>query len=518
MKKIMFFIILSIVPSLSFGQMHDANWIYSDYPFIEGDSAYIWNFMSTGEFKPISLNTDDIIISTFSTSTGDLRCYADGTNLYNYKHEIIENGDSIQYQPDWNLQQLLYSVTAVSSGEFLPWPGSEDSLVIYLYKVHHLSILDGPSTENYHRELWFSVIDLKANNGQGKVISKANVLQDSLYQFVSVLHGNGRDWWIVAYHWFQSQATSYLFSPNGIFENQNSKFPIDHYMTYDIGSPLVVSGRGDWIYKSFPHNDGYLFTFDRCDGNMVYSKSIAIPDSLPPNQPNNIGFEHCISSPEGKYIYGFLRYKKKDENNKNVSVYKILQADVSLPTSSFQYLSTDDSLIIGFPNPQTDPLGKIRFISDNIIKYDDISTIHRPDNLLDECGLEIPTTTGIPVDFTPYVNPRFPYYRMGKLEGSECDTLISAIPPVHPDQATFILTPNPATHVITVESSQLKARKAEARLQILDAMGREVYQQKIMGNTIHHEIDISALKKGIYLIRLIQANQILGVERFVKIE
>lgn len=517
MKKITYytFIILMAPFSWCSAQMHDANWIYS---YWVNDTAYIWDFASGGEFIPIALPTDDIIVSTFSDSVGDLRCYADGTNIYNYNHEIIENGDSIQYQPDWNLQQLLYSVTAVSSGEFLPWPGSEDSLVIYLYKVHHLSILDG-SSDNYHRELWYSVIDIKANNGQGKVVSKANVLQDSLYQFVSVQHGNGRDWWIVTYHWYQSQATSYYFNPNGIIEDHNSKFELGHYMAYDVYSPLVVSGRGDWIYKSFPYQDGYLFQFDRCTGNLVFDKSVVIPDSLSPNQPQNIGFRHCISSPEGKYIYGFLHYNKKDKDNKTVSVHKILQADVSLPNSTFQYLTTEDSLIAGFAYPQTDPFNKIRFFAGLSIEHQDrMSTIHRPDNLLDECGLEIPTTSGIPAGFKYVGNLRFPYYRMSKLEGSECDTLISSIPPALRDQAVFKVTPNPASHLITLETSIPKAWIEDARFQIVDVMGREVYQQKIMPNAIHHEIDISALKKGIYFIRLFQSNQILGIERFVKIE
>ncbi|MEZ5032029.1 MAG: T9SS type A sorting domain-containing protein [Saprospiraceae bacterium] len=517
MRNIIYSTLIILVTSVSIcsAQMHDANWIYSSWVI---DTSYIWDFASGGEFIPISLPTDDIIVSTFSDSVGNLRYYADGTKIYNYNHEIIENGDSIQYQPDWNLQQLLYSVTAVSSGEFLPWPGSEDSLVVYLYKVHYLSILDGPS-ENYHRELWYSVIDIKANNGQGKIISKANVLLDSLYHFVSVQHGNGRDWWVVAYHWYQSQATTFYFNPDGIIKNQMFVFPLEHYLAFEVPSPLVVSGRGDWIYKSFPHNDGYLFTFDRCNGYMVYSKSISIPDSLPPNQPNNIGFRYCISSPEGRYIYGFLNYNKKNENNKTVSVHKILQADVSLPNSTFQYLTTEDSLLAGFAYPQTDPLNKIRFFAGLSIGIQDrMSTIHRPENLLDECGLEIPTTNGIPDGFKSIGNLRFPYYRMGKLEGSECDTLISSVPPVHPDKGVFTMTPNPATHVITVESSLPKAGKAEARLQIVDVMGREVQQQMIMTNAIQQEVDISTLEKGIYFIRLIQANQILGVERFVKIE
>ena len=515
MRNIIYSTLVLLVTSMSIcsAQMHDANWIYS-YPI--GDSMYIWNFSPIKDTFIVKEGIKKYIVSSFSTSKGELICYSDGASIFNTDNEIIENGDSLEYQPNWNLQQLLFSESGEFSGEFLPWPGKEDSLVVYIEKIHYNSIFD-PSTD-YHRELWYSIIDLQANNGKGKVISKANFLQDSIYHFVSVQHGNGRDWWIVAYDWYRSKVTIFYFGQDGIMKSHQEEFPLMHYIEHDVSAPLVVSGLGDWIFKSFRFKDGYLFQFDRCNGELTYAKTIAIPDSLPPNQPINIGFQYCVSSPQGKYLYGFLHYVEK-VNGTFIDNYSLLQANVSLPNASFQFITAPNALLEWFPFPQTDPLGKIRFTGqDYIVNKTILGTIHRPDNLLDECGLELPTTSGIPADFRPFITPRFPYYRMGRLEGSECDTLISSIPTGHPDQGTFLVTPNPATHVITVESSQLKAGKAETQLQIVDVMGREVQQQRIMTNAIQQEVDISTLEKGIYFIRLIQANQILGVARFVKIE
>ena len=516
MRNIIYSTLVLLVTSMSIcsAQMHDANWIYSSPT---GDSMYIWNFSPIKDTFFVKEGIKKYIVSSYSTSKGELICYSDGASIFNTENEIIENGDSLEYQPNWNLQQLLFSESGEFSGEFLPWPGKEDSLVVYVEKIHYNSLFD-PSTD-YHRELWYSIIDLQANNGKGKVISKASFLQDSIYHFVSVQHGNGRDWWIVAYDWYRSKVTIFYFGQDGIIKSHQEEFPLVHYIEHDVTAPLVVSGQGDWIFKSFRFKDGYLFQFDRCNGQMLFDKSIAIPDSLPPNQPNNIGLRWCVASPMGKYVYGILQYHKKI-NNTTSSEFGILQADISLNSPSFQYLTADNSLLENHAFPQTDPMNKIRFTGADLVvkKKSILGTIHRPDNLLDECGLEIPTTSGIPASFTPYVNPRFPYYRMGKLEGSECDTLISSVPPVYPDQAVFTVTPNPATHLITLEISLPNTWLGDARFQIVDVMGREVYQQKIMPNAIHHEIDISALENGIYFIRLIQANQILGVARFVKIE
>ena len=121
--------------------------------------------------------------------------------VWNRFHRQMQNGNYI-YGGGWYHERL-----------FLPAPGS-DSL---LYLLSCGVTISGPYG------LYYSLIDLKANNDSGAVIQK-NVPLNSYPAFdalMAVQHGNGRDWWVFFRRASLSTSASntfykYLITPTGI--------------------------------------------------------------------------------------------------------------------------------------------------------------------------------------------------------------------------------------------------------------------------------------------------------------
>lgn len=79
--------------------------------------------------------------------------------------------------------------------------------------------------------------------------------------------------------------------------------------------------------------------------------------------------------------------------------------------------------------------------------------------------------------------------------------------------AIFKVSPNPAASIINV--SYKKKTTGTATLQVIDAGGKKVLEQKINSQALMHKINISALAKGVYMISVIDNGERLTT-RFVK--
>ncbi|MFT3747966.1 MAG: T9SS type A sorting domain-containing protein [Agriterribacter sp.] len=79
--------------------------------------------------------------------------------------------------------------------------------------------------------------------------------------------------------------------------------------------------------------------------------------------------------------------------------------------------------------------------------------------------------------------------------------------------ALLKVSPNPAGSVINL--TYKKATGNNAIVQIIDAGGKKVLEQKLGAQTANHKININALAKGVYLISVIDNGERL-ITRFVK--
>lgn len=74
----------------------------------------------------------------------------------------------------------------------------------------------------------------------------------------------------------------------------------------------------------------------------------------------------------------------------------------------------------------------------------------------------------------------------------------------YPDEASFILFPNPANHKINIQSNNNMEH-----IEIFDALGKQVYNfNTVFKNENESEINVSSLKPGTYLVKLKSSNQV----------
>ena len=152
--------------------------------------------------------------------------------------------------------------------------------------------------------LYYSLVDLKQNNGLGQVVQKNIQLQSFPLEdkLCAVKHGNGKDWWLIFERWdpsgqvYDSTFYSYLLSETGIgnFTTQivgpsyNSTFG-KLCFNFDGTSFALVSASGLLC----------LYNFDRCTGLISNPNTIEMETIGPPYD----GYFSCALSPNGRYLY-----------------------------------------------------------------------------------------------------------------------------------------------------------------------------------------------------------------------
>jgi hypothetical protein len=107
----------------------------------------------------------------------------------------------------------------------------------YIFHQNALGFAAGFPFANQPRslQLYYSVFDPMASNGQGELVSKNNlILNDTLEvgNILSVRHSNGRDWWVVVKRFAFDVYYSILVTPDSIYA------PI----SYTVESPIYPMG------------------------------------------------------------------------------------------------------------------------------------------------------------------------------------------------------------------------------------------------------------------------------------
>lgn len=487
-------------------QMHDANWVFTELS--TEDSVCILNFDgSSSSFQlfesPITASSS----ASYSNSSGLLKGFSNGVQMYNSNFSIMENGDSLGYSADWDSIPVYYTGGEFFSGEFLPWPGQADNKAVYLHYVVYYF------TSSYrHKELWYTIVDLNANDGKGKVVEKNVVLSDDVYHFTCIQHGNGKDWWIISMKENLIDFDIYLLSQSGFQFVSNQTFPLPLYYSNYNKSPLISSPQGDWLYLQFNHEPGYLFDFNRCNGEIEYSIDVDIPDSIVVINP--FGMRAPIGSPNGQFIYSVF-YDQVTVNGKKISRPRLMQADLSSQNPAFHFLEhvdlTDDAIFW----PEHTPNDEIyyTYIQDDTVFS--LITIHRPDDPLDECGLEIPGKA-FPQGFRTPSTPRFPNYRLGPMVGSDCDTVTTSVSiPETGKTFDMMLTPNPSSGPVDVEITLPEYQGHNVKCDVIDGLGKTVSTHSFPPFSYRHTLDVSAFAPGLYVVQLIVDGQVVQVERLV---
>ena len=452
MKKKSQFLILILVPFCfaTYAQNRDRNWVFSDSIGI--------NFNNMSSPQIFSVRPSDEYgenYASISSQSGNLLFYAtdchcgihlgDYSSLYNSQYNKIANSDS------------LITHRSETQGIII-LPSSLDSSKYFVFYVdNRLYYFDPPDG------LYYSIIDVSANSGNGACISKnINIQIDTLTEkLIAVKHANGRDWWLIYHNWNNDAFYILPFINDSIYPVITQHIGLQ--LSYADGSmgQIVSSNDGSRIAVIFGYTTIInILDFDRCTGTLSNSLSLTT------NFPNNYG---CSLSSSGRFLYASTMDSlfQFDLSASNVQSSQILIWDDQSDSSEIcqQKLAPDGKIYVASTN---------RYSGDSVFNYTNmnLTVITQPDSLGAACNIQ-------PYSF--YLGghrclaglPNIPNYNLAALTGSPCDTLSVSSPAGWPPPNNIEIFPNPNQGEFILRLSSAQADKVY--IIIYNTLGEVVY-------------------------------------------
>ncbi|MBK7683680.1 MAG: T9SS type A sorting domain-containing protein [Bacteroidetes bacterium] len=408
--------------------------------------------------------------------------------LKNRLHQTMQNGDSLICL-GWYHDMIIV-------------PKSVTDSTFYVF----LAGVTGP-----YFGLYYSIVDLKLNNGLGSVTQK-NVMLDPVSTkdaLMAVKHGNGKDWWLVTRKWDYPNAAYdnafylYFVDSTGIYPQ-----PIQNVgtMRTSNGGDIVFNSDGTKFAECDIGNLIELYDFDRCTGIISSPLNIELPNTTGPFKyyssacfsPNN-RFLYVLSilAIDEAYIYQY------DLQASNIAASKTQIGTIMDSASvAMMKLAPDGKIYIGawtnLPGsgyPYTQSFYNV--VNSNL------TVINYPDSMGSACNFQLfafplgghRTYRGLPHN---------PNYGMGPLVGSPCDTLTVSITENDGKNDVFFQAwYNSEWNMIHVNASKLKGKSGVLRL--FDVEGRVVVERKVevvSGGYFTGEVAMNGIASGVYIVSI----------------
>ncbi|MCW5920224.1 MAG: T9SS type A sorting domain-containing protein [Bacteroidetes bacterium] len=450
-----------------FSQNRNSVWCF-------GDSALI-DFSDTSNIIVGSCGLDTRgSCASIANENGKLLFYAETratisgntTLVFDTTHQVMQNGNNIVGR-GWYQELVIV-------------PNAANDSTYYLFSIGVTSIYG----------LYYSIIDMRLNNGLGAVTVK-NVQLQSFEQvdcLNAVKHGNGRDWWL-------------LFRKAGSLSNGNNDW-YSYLITPDSIQNVSVQSIGS-LNKT---NSGYtnliglveLYDFDRCSG--LLSNPVTIEPEALPSVPYTWS---CEFSPDASKLYvttadDTTYLFQYDLNASNISQSKntLWTTNYPLYTGGGLKLAPDNKIYLAsiyyngvqFPYPYQDTVYNMYNMN--------LSVINQPDSLGSACDFQ-PYSFYLGGKRTYVGLPNNPDYELGALTGSICDTLTSVKEIT--EQNVINIFPNPFFNKIAFQYQQHSSTKIKEAT-IFNSTGEIVFEKKV-AQTLY-ELDLSFLPNGVYFLTI----------------
>jgi|GEM_PF-1886760 len=447
-----------------------------------------------------SLPYKDAGFSSICDSNGNLFIGTNCVKVWNFKTgKIIEgakqiNNDTIGYYmngffvPNISIilpmpNQLYYIFITTASDE----------------KYTHYRNSLGKDTFDFD-EVRYSLVDMKQNNGEGKVIIKNKLLLHVGWpwlmkaNFTAVQHANGRDWWLIkpCARDKKHQKYSFLIQPDSITTFYEEQAPYTNKIAMNDGVGQSCFNKNGDLYAEIGLNTPIaLYNFDRCSGILNLKRVIDVAPYLQKvngsSYPTNSGL--CFS-PNSKYLYftDFNFAYQVDINNANdadaikcISVYD--KDSFNFPGYETMQLTPFNQIVLGSWNGTSN-------CSNAIMNPDEygMACNFKEDYLCTNLHLINPKwvgTTGM---------PNMPFYDNGALAGSPCDTIREQV-------ANWLLYPNPAPGFIKLKvPNSLKG--ASMQLQVFNLLGQKIVDKQVLISVDYEAtLDVASLARSIYIVK-----------------
>jgi PKD repeat protein len=253
--------------------------------------ANIWYF---GNRTGLDFNTQPLTIlynsklnssegsGSVADSSGNLLFYSDGDTIWNKDHKIMNNGTGLSNK---------YSGSSPSAALIVRQP---------LSKRYYYIFNSGERTTS--RDVFYSIVDMDGDNGNGKVIVKRRLLVNkSAEKIALVKHANKKDIWVAIKQGVSDTLFIFLLTENGL----SSK--VLKYNTYqDSFGTGQIKFAPNGKYLAFANSGNitrdtscYLYTFNTITGGISNQRRIHVRS-------------YCVEfSPNSKYLYSYVPYGKQ---------------------------------------------------------------------------------------------------------------------------------------------------------------------------------------------------------------
>lgn len=413
---------------------------------------------------------------TYSDFNGNYQFGTNGVYLLNKLGQAMDGSQGLNFV-DPVLQTMGASCQMEQVVLAIPHPNGLNQCVLF-----HIPCPYSNGSDNYGLQLAYSIIDLDANNGLGKVISKNNL---GLFQYVefgslqATKHANGIDWWIIIHGLNNSDYFTLLFTANGI-EAIKPQTIGSSFNTRTSYGQSCFSPDGNWFcLNRTPEYYTELFRFDRCTG-LLSSPQRIYERTQPGAAFSPLG---CAFSSNSQYLY--------ISTSDTIFQYDVLQSNIP---SSIYVVGVRDSFYYplqhGFHRMQLAPDSKI-YIR-NLSYGNKLHVIHNPNqnglaSNFQQHGLSLASI----INFANL--PTFPHYRT--------PSYLCAPLSVKEDNKLALLSlyPNPCVNKLTLKGDYFALQNCT--LYILDAYGKKY---KIFSELKPDglDIDVSKFNSGVYSLML----------------
>ncbi|MFC2114744.1 hypothetical protein ACFLRI_05290, partial [Bacteroidota bacterium] len=253
----------------------------SHYNVFAQKESMVWCF---GQHRGLDFHTNPPTMITSNSSTqggsatmcdknGSLLFYCDGQKIYTRSHSVMQNGNGLK----GDYKQAMGAI-------IVPDPGSSSR-----YFVFCIGSVGWPS---YYPHLTYNIVDMTFNGGYGQVISKNNLLVDSVVgKVTAVRHSNGRSIWVVTHKWKTDEFYAFEINLSGInptpVKSHGHYIPVKEklrrlgYMKFSPDGKRLTAAWGNCGLEFYMFNSATgILSYDFGYYNTSGSGDLAYPQGL----------------------------------------------------------------------------------------------------------------------------------------------------------------------------------------------------------------------------------------------
>ena len=429
--------------------------------------------------------------SNICDSAGNLILFSNSYSIMKADLDTMEGGYKVCPDAWWDYGGNEGNHAQASI--FLPMGNSKYILVgSYPSSIQITNYQNNQFYRACHDLMYYNVIDMKANNGVGKVVRrKVPMLENkrlSLSQMTACRHGDGKSWWLLKQGYDTNTVYKFLITRDSVYGPYIQEFSGSLFSSNNMSGQSSFSKDGT-MYATTASGAGKVFVadFDRCSGMLSNPRVYAtkgIPVYATTTDSSILGYDNFTESlaisPNGRFVYvgGAYGIRQLDLQDPDTATQWAVVAGQDTITSFSQYssigLGPDDKLYIGnwhgFSNA--------------------MSVLNKPDEKGLACEfcprcLRFPKFNNIANVKQP---PNMPNYKLGAANPICWTAGVEEVP----EETSLEVYPNPAKGSFTI------AYKGTSNFILTDVMGKRCMTVLLPMDKNKVEVDVQHLPSGVY--------------------